>query len=755
MGLESVSQSMGWTRDVDRMVGTMKQETPPHHDVIPCAEDPGLSRIQLRSELSSSLRSSHGQPYVMVHDELTSRYFRLGADEWRVAQLLDGTRTLRRVICDAHEMPGCELSPKPIVQLVQWLVQSGLANRLPGTPETNHIESPKPDTQRSRPPRQISAQWGQWNPLFVKVEFPNPERLLKTVYPYVSFCFHRYFLLVWLAICLTGLWHVLTQWGRFTSSLQTVFAAENWFGLLLVWVVLKVVHELGHAVACMRFGGRVTRCGLMFVLFSPVAWVDVTSAWNFRSRWQRIVVSCAGMYLEFLIAGIAAICWGNSSDPIWASLTRNIVMSASITTLVFNLNFLMRFDGYYILSDALDFQNLYQTGQQGIDYWCRRYLLGMSASPPAAEGWHRWIASVYGVSSFIWRILFSFGILIAAAHLFRGAGIILAASSGFLWFAIPLARFASNIIRGAPSERPDRRRLGIIMTIATVVISFILLLPWPGQTVAHGFVEFSPLQTIRADSSGFVDRILVRPGQIVQAGDALLQLTNPELVRELEDIRLQVQIVTIEQRIHHRDNDMAKYLAIAKKLESLHEQQVQRQANVDALTVRAPIAGTVIANDIEFLDGKYVEMGDELLAIGSTEQKEIRVAICEENEDDFRRFVNHGVRIRAACHPLPTDMAVLAAVFPRASRRIPHHGLSASHGGPLAVQANPDKSADDLCLATPHFEGVVSLPSQISPQLRAGELCRVSVGRGHQRVYEKCWSLALSFFEKKSAQSIL
>ncbi len=748
---------------MDRVVANMQQDIPPDDKVIACADDPGLWRIQLRTELSFSLRSSQGQPYVMVHDGLTSRYFRLGVDEWEIAQLLDGSRTLRRVVCDVRERSGAQHSAKSVTQLVQWLVQSGLANKIQGNPSTNSNERSASKaaavattaTGWWHSPIQQAAKWGRWNPLFLKMELPNPERLLRIVYPGFRFCFDSRFLPVWLAICLAGLWNVAGQRARFTDSLQTVFAAENWICLLMVWVLLKVVHELGHAVACMRFGGRVTRCGLMFIMFSPVAWVDVTSAWNFRSRWQRIAVSGAGMYIEFLIAGIAAICWGNTLDPVWSTITRNVVISASFTTLVFNLNFLMRFDGYYMLSDALDYQNLYQTGQQYIDYVRRRYLLGMNASPPADEGIQRRIACVYGVSSLIWRILFSLGILIAAAHFFRGAGIILAVFSGLVWFGLPLARFALTVVYGTATDQPDRRRISLITASAIAAGSLIMLLPWPGRTVAHGIVEFSPMQTIRADSAGFVERIHVRPGQIVQAGDALLKLTNHELVRELADIRLQLEIATIEQRIHHRDNDMAKYLAGAKKLESLQEQAAQRQAQVDALTVRAPIDGTVIANDIQFLDGKYVEMGDELLSVGSTEQKEIRIAICEEDEDEFRRTVNHAVRIRASCHPLPGDEGTLAAVLPRATRRIPHLGLVASHGGPLAVQSSADDAADDLRLATPHFEAVVSVPRQLSPQLRAGELCRVSVGRGHQRIYEKCWALARSWFAAKSGQSIL
>ena len=460
------------------------------------------------------------------------------------------------------------------------------------------------------------------------------------------------------------------------------------------------------------------------------------------------------MYVEFLIAATAAIVWGWTEDPFVATMTRNIVISASVTTLLFNLNFLMRFDGYYILSDLLDIQNLYAAGQQYLQYWNRRYLLGMQATRPRFSGLKMNLVRAYGFGAMIWRITFCVGILIVAAHLFKGAGIVLAVFSGLIWFAVPALRFLLLVWKGVGQEQPNRWRFGIICSLLLLLASVSLVAPWPGRTLAHGVVEFSPLRSIRADSPGFVTEVRVRDGQQVKSGDVLLELRNDEVRRELADIELQIEAQTIARRVAHRDNEMAEYESIGKKLESLREQRLQLVTKVASLLVCAPLTGTVIAKHLETMQGKYVESGTEMLMVGSTGTKEVRISIEQHDIDAFRDPSNHKVRLEAQGHRLPEGVARLNRLYPRASERVFHPSLIATNGGPLAVQQNPSSSSlDEVILVEPRFEGVVEIPSALSEQLMAGEVCRVIVGRGHQRVYERLWSFARAYFEYKASSS--
>lgn len=719
--------------------------------------DPGNAKVELRSQISFSLRKSGDKPYVMVHDELNSQYYRLGIHEWKIAKLFDGNRTMRQVIRDATEQLGeGNVEAQEVSRLSTWLLQSGLAKVAEGSLATPSPQE-QPVGQSWHDPLNQAARLGQWNPLFLKIQLPNPQRLLAALQPTLGFLFSPVFFLVWLGVCFVGVQRVCMNWDRFSSSLNDVFARENWLYLMVVWVALKVVHELGHAIACMRFGGSVTRCGLMFIVFSPIAWVDVTSAWSFRSRFQRIIVSSAGMYVEFFVAALAAIVWSQTDSPVVATHSRNIVLSASVTTLLFNLNFLMRFDGYYILTDLLDIQNLYGAGQHYLQYFNRRYLLGVSAVKPNFDGAKLWLVRIYGVAAMIWRLVFCVGILVVAAHLFRGAGIILAVLSGVLWFGIPAARLVLTLFFGRVHEKPDLFRFALICGIGIAIVGVGMVLPWPGQTLAHGVVQYSPLQPIRVNSPGFIKAIQAIPGARVSKGDVLLTLENHQLENELADLELQIKIEEISRRVAHRNNEMAEYEAINKKLESLQEQHNRVASKVATLTVEAPIDGTVIAHDLQSLEGKYVKSGTDLLAVGSTGEKEVCISIKQQDIEAFREANSNAksrtVQISIRGHELREDRAKIERVNPRASRRVIHGALAATSGGPLAVRQASEAESESVILVDPHFEGVVRVPTSLSGDLRSGEICRVSLGRGHQRVYEKLYGFAKTYFDAKSAGS--
>ena len=125
-------------------------------------------------------------------------------------------------------------------------------------------------------------------------------------------------------------------------------------------VVIKTVHEFGHSFACRRFGGEVHTMGIMFLLFTPIPYMDATASWSFRSRWQRALVGAAGMIVEVFVASLATFVWASTAPGTIHSLAYNMMFVASVSTVLFNANPLLRFDGYYILSDLLDIPNLHQ-----------------------------------------------------------------------------------------------------------------------------------------------------------------------------------------------------------------------------------------------------------------------------------------------------------------------------------------------------------------------------------------------------------
>ena len=185
----------------------------------------------------------------------------------------------------------------------------------------------------------------------------HPDRWLSKLSPHTNWLFSAPMTALGMLLITAGMIVAIVRWNELVDSSQLVFARNNWLLMGVAWLVLKVAHELAHALACKRQGGEVREAGLVFVLFAPAAYVNVTSAWRFPCKWQRVHVAAAGMYVELVLAALAVMAWNHVDSIVLRHLLFNIILMASFTTLVFNANPLMRFDGYYILSDLLEIPN--------------------------------------------------------------------------------------------------------------------------------------------------------------------------------------------------------------------------------------------------------------------------------------------------------------------------------------------------------------------------------------------------------------
>ena len=183
-------------------------------------------------------------------------------------------------------------------------------------------------------------------------------------------------------VCLGAVGVLYVDWQRFSAGSAGILAPGNWWSLAAAWFVLKLGHEISHAAVCKKYGGTVREMGLIFILFAPVAYVDVTSCWRFSSKWHRIHTAAAGMYAELFLAALAVFGWSAESAVV-QHLLHNVVFMASLTTILFNANPLMRFDGYYLLTDLVDVPNLYSQGTQ----WVQSVAAGCSLEQHGPADW--------------------------------------------------------------------------------------------------------------------------------------------------------------------------------------------------------------------------------------------------------------------------------------------------------------------------------------------------------------------------------
>ncbi len=318
--------------------------------------------IKLREDLGISLQVYRGETCYIIEDPLSSRFYRVGLAEYTLLSLLDGQTTIAEAMGKTAAIMGPHaLTEQDAAALCKWLIDSELASTQQSSRAGRLLEV------ADRSSRHKMA--GRLNPIFQKVPLFNPDPWTARLIPYSSWIFRGPAAVMWF---LTVTYGVSCFWSRgdsFNAQSSTILARGNWIWLFVSWLILKLIHESAHALACKRYGGTVREAGVLFILLAPLPYVDVTSAWRFDSKWKRIITSAAGMYAELFIAGWAAIVWSRTDAGLLHQHAQNVMITASVVTVLFNANPLMRFDGYYILVDWLELPNLATHGANGCVIW--------------------------------------------------------------------------------------------------------------------------------------------------------------------------------------------------------------------------------------------------------------------------------------------------------------------------------------------------------------------------------------------------
>ena len=407
----------------------------------------GEAKLALRSNLRfSAQRGRHGKTYL-IEDQATGDFYRVGEGEYTFVSLLDGKTTLASALATTCTVVGASaFSEQDAASLCKWLVDTGLA-------QTNASTSARRMSKR-RDQVASGKVMQAFNPISVRIALFCPDRFVANAAKYLAWIFTPAMAFVWIATCAFALISLAASQSSLSQYGVEVFSRDNVFWLGVSWAVLKIVHEFSHALSCRVFGGRIRNCGILFLLLIPLPFVDVTSAWKFGNKYHRILVSAAGMIAELFLAAIAALVWLQVDPGLVSQIAANVMFAASINTLVFNANPLMKFDGYHMLSDWLELPNLSKYGNQHVMGVCRKYFLGLNASPIPWGGVRGSIVKFYGFASLIWKILICVSLVLGAANLLPGIGFLVALSATALWLAIPLFKFAKYMILGSEFEQP-------------------------------------------------------------------------------------------------------------------------------------------------------------------------------------------------------------------------------------------------------------------------------------------------------------
>lgn len=706
-------------------------------------------RVRLREDLIFRPQRSAGKSIYTVEDPLRSKFYRLGRREYLLVARFDGHRSVGEALREANEAAteSEALSESEAVGLLQWAYQNGLLAVPAGAASDVSRAS---QARRSRPSL-------NWNPIYIRVPLGNPEPFLSRLYPYAAWLYSRPATVIGMMLIVVAVFQLAVQWDRFLVSIHGIFSPSGQVSLFVCWTALKLLHEISHGLVCKRYGGSVREAGVLFVLFVPLAFVDVTRSWRFRSKWQRIHTAAAGMQLELLVAAVAAILWSRTESGILNQACANVVVMASVTTVLFNANPLMRFDGYYIFTDLLELPNLYSNGQAWLRSAAGRLFLGWSSPGRTVVSGNVLVVRTYAVLTFLWRLTVYGGMIVAAAVLWKGAGIVLAATGVLAWIALPLARLIALLVYGEGGRRPDRRRFAIVSAATAAAAALLLVaVPWPGVPRAAAIVQYDRPSVVRVPTGGFVEEILVPSGGWVAADAPLAVLRNDELHRDYAELELKLRASQLRSRAFRGRHETAKLNAELEESAALGKQLAELHTQLDALTIRAPQAGQVVTRGVENLIGTYMHQGDMLLELGNDTCKSIQFCVPQVELSHYEAAV--GKTVFVSCAGDSRLACRLKSINPRATTTPPVLALCTHFGGGLVVRhvdrqvSDPRARNSTLELLEPHFTGTIELSELQSRWLRTGQRMTVQLPGSRPSLGGKLWELLKARCRAKAAR---
>jgi len=659
-------------------------------------------RIFLRPVVKVRRQNFRGERWMVLENPFSNQYFRLRPEAYEFVARLSPQRTVEEVWKECLDrFPDTAPGQEAVIQLLSQLYSANLLQYDTAADSAQLFERYKKRRQR-----EIGFRF--LNVMFMRFPLLDPDRFLVRTMPVMGKLIGPVGALIWLAVVGYGLSIVAGNFGELRTQGQGLLAPGNLILLYLGLVLVKTCHEFGHAYFCRRFGGEVHVMGIMLMIFTPMPYVDATSAWSFRERWKRMLVGAAGMIVELFIAAIAVFIWSRTGPGVAHQLAYNIMFVASVSTVIFNVNPLMRFDGYYILSDWLEIPNLNQRASMHLRHLAEKLLFGVkkSDSPAGTRREATWL-TCFGITSGIYRVVVFAGILLAVADRFLIVGIVMAVACLASWVVVPTVRFFRYLTTSPRLVRVRTRAYAVSAGLAVALVILLAVIPFPYSFRAPGVVMATQRVVLVNRAAGRVSAVLAKPGGMVQAGEPLVQLRNPELelARSSAQSRLEEIKARLLQAMKENSADIAPLNALRVSAE---EQLAKMNADVSNLTVRAPFTGVWVSPQIEERRGSWEERGTDLGLVLDPASFQFVATVMEEDVNQlFARDV-HGadVRLYGASGKALTVTGWKA--IPGAQQVLPSAALGWAGGGEVPVATENNDQGDKA--VEPFFEVRGNLP---------------------------------------------
>ncbi len=595
-------------------------------------EDQPLPR--LRQELQVTRQVFDGQPYWVYKDPVSLKYYRFNNEEHFILEQLRAGATLDD-LKRKHQQAfrGESLTNRDVAQFISELMSKNMLYL----------------TQPNRDELLYNASHKKWkkklfsqlsNFMFLKVPLCDPDRVFDKIIGRIRFVWSRWFLLIYLATILMALVLIVRRWHDFSSMFHgNFFTLYNVPVLILVYWLVKAWHELGHGLTCKNYGGEVHEMGFLLLVFAPFLYCNVTDSWTFTDKAHRLLVTSAGILAELMLAALATVVWYYTEQPAFIhAFAFNIIVVCSISTVMFNANPLLRYDGYYIMMDLIEVPNLRQRASDYMKNIFVQHILGGHTDQPLEGHKFHFIFPFYAIAAFLYRwfivaiIVFFLYKIFEKIHL-RYIGGLLVVFSAATMLIMPLVKTGSMLTKQRQSMGISSTRLIIVLSV--IVGLFMVILFWPlQQHVTLNFIlEPAHISWLRSRVDGTLHwSPAAQEGLSIKNNHTLLaHLENIDL--DYRKVKLQSEIADLKLDIDQwkARQDMQTVKQKQERLATLQAEQKRLANQIKNLKIYAPFPGEIISlqEDLKQLQDRYIPQGTALMMYADPRVLQAKVWVPE------------------------------------------------------------------------------------------------------------------------------
>ena len=640
--------------------------------------NPALVLPALRADLAllPGSAAEDGSPTWLIHDVCRNRYFKVGLDAFRAL------KHWQAGLAASDFMTRCEADGVAMdEQDLQGLLQFVQVNQLMELSDHGSVQRL---TELHKNTRQHWFKWLLHHYLFIKIPLWRPDAFLDKTWPMVSRLLRPGVLWTVRALGLVGMLMVLQQWDVF---LTTFLHFLSWQGLALYGLTLAVVksaHELGHAYMAKKYGCKVGSIGVAFLLLFPVLYTDTTDAWRLRSNRDRLRIVVAGVGTELHLAMLATFAWSFLPDGPLRSVAFFVATTSWVTSLLVNLSPFMRFDGYFILCDALDMPNLHQRSFALARWKMREWLFGLNEQAPEIFTPVRQKALLLmAFATWTYRLVLFLGIALMVYHMFTkllGSLLFFVEIYWFIWY--PVRSELKEWWQRRQAIRTSRRSR---YTVVTALIVLLLVgIPLPAKLTVSALLKPSQLWPVHAPGPAYVLNLHVKDGQEVAAGQSLISLQAPDVQMQLDMNVARWQSSSWKSATSSVPDASNLPMALSHAQLDVASAELNRMQEQAALyNPIAPFAGRFLLSDPDMAKGQWLDKKEKVGVLIGHGPWRVETWLDESQVQRIRLGTHAHFLTPGLLHPLSARVVEIEA---DSSRTLEDGQLTANHGGHIVVR---------------------------------------------------------------------